>query len=68
MRGQGGGAALRQETPCCRQRPGREIPDPKGLPLGEFRRVRDQIEEKVRELIQGLWLPKSDRGTAGLHA
>jgi glutathione/glutaredoxin type arsenate reductase len=28
------------------------IPDPKNLPLDEFRRVRDEIEAKVKELIE----------------
>jgi arsenate reductase len=27
------------------------IPDPKHLPLDEFRKIRDQIEKKVKELI-----------------
>src|SRR5436190_521243 len=27
------------------------IPDPKSLPLDEFRRIRDQIEKKVKNLI-----------------
>ena len=27
------------------------IPDPKNLPLDEFRKIRDQIENKVKELI-----------------
>jgi protein-tyrosine-phosphatase len=30
------------------------IPDPKGLPPEDFRRVRDLIEEKVKELLAGL--------------
>src|SRR5256885_14620903 len=31
-----------------------EIPDPKNLPLGEFRAVRDLIERKVRTLLAAL--------------
>jgi arsenate reductase len=30
------------------------IPDPKALPPEEFRKVRDQIEQKVRELLTRL--------------
>jgi len=30
------------------------IPDPKNLPLDEFRQVRDQIEQKVLNLIQSV--------------
>ncbi len=30
------------------------IPDPKDLPPEEYRRVRDRIEEKVKELLAGL--------------
>lgn len=30
------------------------IPDPKNLPLDEFRKVRDQIEQKVLALIQNI--------------
>ena len=29
------------------------IPDPKEMPAEEFRRVRDQIEQKVRALLAG---------------
>ena len=29
-----------------------EVPDPKNLPLEEFRRVRDEIRERVRSLLQ----------------
>ena len=28
-----------------------QIPDPKNMPLEEFRKVRDQIENQVKELI-----------------
>ncbi|MBI3554435.1 MAG: arsenate reductase ArsC [Elusimicrobia bacterium] len=28
-----------------------DLPDPKGLPLPEFRKVRDEIERKVTELL-----------------
>jgi arsenate reductase len=28
------------------------IQDPKNLPLDEFRKIRDKIEEKIRELIE----------------
>ncbi len=31
-----------------------QIPDPKDLPPGEFRRVRDLIGSKVKELLDGL--------------
>lgn len=31
-----------------------QIPDPKHLPLEEFAKIRDQIEEKVKVLIQEL--------------
>lgn len=31
-----------------------EIPDPKGLPAAEFRRVRDRIRERVEALIAEL--------------
>lgn len=30
------------------------IPDPKNLPLEEFKKVRDLIEEKVKELLERL--------------
>jgi arsenate reductase (thioredoxin) len=30
------------------------IPDPKEMPSGQFREVRDQIEKKVKELLRGL--------------
>lgn len=29
-----------------------ELDDPKGKPLAQFRRVRDEIEERVRELLE----------------
>lgn len=35
-----------------------DIPDPKGLLLAEFRKVRDQIEKKVRGFLEGLDLPR----------
>lgn len=31
-----------------------EIPDPKHLPLGEFRKIRDQIERKINQLIHDI--------------
>lgn len=31
-----------------------DIPDPVGLPLAEFRKVRDQIEQQVRAFIKSL--------------
>jgi len=31
-----------------------QIPDPKDLPPGEFRRIRDLIRVRVRELVDGL--------------
>jgi protein-tyrosine-phosphatase len=31
-----------------------QIPDPKAMPPAEFRAVRDLIESKVKELLQGL--------------
>jgi protein-tyrosine-phosphatase len=34
-----------------------QIPDPKNLPMDEFRKVRDIIEEKVKILLNGLPLP-----------
>ncbi len=30
------------------------IPDPKNLPLDEFKKIRDQIEDKVRNLLNSL--------------
>ena len=36
------------------------IPDPKNLPLDEFRKVRDQIEVKVKNLIQRIRENKGD--------
>ena len=33
-----------------------KIPDPKNLPLEEFREIRDQIEEEVLELIHSIAL------------
>jgi len=38
----------------AKQREDWEIPDPKNMSDDEFRVVRDQIEEKVRNLIQNL--------------
>lgn len=38
------------------------IPDPKGLPLEEFRRIRDMIEESVKRLLEekkeNTWKPR----------
>lgn len=31
-----------------------QIPDPKQMPLDDFRKVRDQIEAKVRELLKDI--------------
>jgi len=31
-----------------------DIPDPKGQPIEVFRRVRDEIERRVRELLEAL--------------
>lgn len=44
---------------ACPVRPGAktvawEIPDPKGQPLERVREIRDQIEGKVGELLEGL--------------
>ncbi len=33
---------------------GRELPDPKGMPLPEVRRIRDEIQRRVQELIRQL--------------
>ena len=30
-----------------------QIPDPKNMPPGEFRRIRDQISEKVKQMLEG---------------
>lgn len=38
----------------ARERDDWEIPDPKDMPPEEFRRVRDQIEEKVKSLLSTL--------------
>ena len=35
-----------------------ELPDPKSLPLDEFRQVRDQIGERVRELAERIEVNK----------
>jgi arsenate reductase (thioredoxin) len=34
-----------------------QIPDPKGLPLEQFREIRDLIEKKVVELLRSLFPP-----------
>lgn len=34
-----------------------DLPDPKGRPIGEFRKVRDEIERRVRELLRELKIP-----------
>jgi arsenate reductase len=31
-----------------------QLDDPAGLPIGEFRRVRDEIERRVAELVEGI--------------
>ena len=31
-----------------------QVPDPRDLPPAEFRKVRDLIRDKVRELLKGL--------------
>jgi protein-tyrosine-phosphatase len=38
----------------AKQREEWNIPDPKALPTEEFRKVRDQIEQQVRELLARL--------------
>jgi arsenate reductase len=38
----------------ARKREEWNIPDPKALPTEEFRKVRGQIEQKVRELLARL--------------
>jgi arsenate reductase (thioredoxin) len=38
----------------ARRREDWDVPDPKGLPPGEFRAVRNLIEQKVKELMAGL--------------
>jgi len=44
------------ECPAVRakQREDWDVPDPKALPLSEFRRTRDLIENKVKEILQKL--------------
>ncbi|MBI3607576.1 MAG: arsenate reductase ArsC [Nitrospirae bacterium] len=44
------------ECPAVRakQREDWDLPDPKALPLAEFRRTRDLIESKVKEVLQRL--------------
>lgn len=44
------------ECPAVRakQREDWNLPDPKALPLSEFRRTRDLIESKVKEILQRL--------------
>jgi protein-tyrosine-phosphatase len=39
---------------CAKQREDWNLPDPKALPLSEFRRTRDLIETKVKELLAKL--------------
>lgn len=34
-----------------------DLPDPKGRPLAEFRRVRDEIEQRVRALLRERGIP-----------
>jgi protein-tyrosine-phosphatase len=34
-----------------------ELPDPRGKPVEEFRKVRDEIEARVRGLLEGRGLP-----------
>jgi arsenate reductase len=36
------------------QRIGWQLPDPKGLPIDEVRRVRDELDRRVRELVDEL--------------
>jgi len=36
------------------------IPDPKHLPLDEFRKIRDQIEKKVQNLINEVTQPPGE--------
>lgn len=38
-----------------------ELPDPAGLPVEEVRPIRDEIEARVRELIERLVAPQADR-------
>ena len=38
----------------AKQREDWQIPDPKDLPLDEFRNIRDQIEEKIKVLLTRL--------------
>lgn len=45
------GCGDRCPTVPARRREEWEIPDPKAMPLDEFRRVRDRIETEVRQLI-----------------
>jgi arsenate reductase (thioredoxin) len=39
-------------TVPARHREDWQIPDPKGLPLNEFRQVRDEIQNRVQRLIE----------------
>ena len=45
-----------EECPAVRakQHEDWDLPDPKALPLSEFRRTRDLIESKVKEILQRL--------------
>jgi len=47
----------------AKQREEWNTPDPKALPPEEFRKVRDQIEQKVRELLARLSDPKTGTGS-----
>ena len=42
-----------------------DLPDPKGKPLAEFRKVRDEIERRVRELLQELRVKEAKPRRAG---
>ena len=37
------------------------IPDPKNLPLDEFRKIRDQIEQKVKKLVSAFSIRSDQR-------
>jgi protein-tyrosine-phosphatase len=43
----------------ARQRADWSIPDPKHLPLDEFRVIRDMIQDKVRAMLDELGLPST---------
>jgi protein-tyrosine-phosphatase len=36
----------------CKRREDWESPDPRSLPVAEFRAVRDEIEQKVKDLLR----------------